>query len=79
MQGRHLEPILQHHHQMVAPSQAKRDEAGGNALNAFIPLRIRQALIAVDNRQRLRAALDALQESPSKIQHDFSSLLLGDA
>ena len=69
MEARHLEAVLQDDGEPVAPPEAKRRKPLGNAPNLCIPFGIGELTLAVDDGQRVRAALDTRKKATAEIKH----------
>ena len=69
MQARNLDPVLQDDGEPVAAPEAKRGKPVGNAANLGIPFGIGEPPLAVDDRQRVGAALDTRKKAAAEIKH----------
>ena len=67
--GGHLPAVLQHDQQVVAPGQSEIAQAGRCSTDLAGPPRVAQASFAIDDGNGVAAALDALQEGSSEIEH----------
>jgi hypothetical protein len=69
MQARHLHPVLQDDGEPVAAPEAEPGQPIRDAANLGIPFGVGKPPLAVDNRHRVGAALDARKEAAAEIKH----------
>ncbi|PWC49900.1 hypothetical protein TSA6c_28105 [Azospirillum sp. TSA6c] len=72
MDGRHLPIVLQRGGDAVAGAQGQPVEGADQPADALQPLRVGQPQVAVDDGERVRAALRAGQDAAAEVKHGRS-------